>query len=372
MPAISGPFGPIVEPGWPATLPRLGNLGQDFVNAWATGQAIRNQRNKLEEQMGLMALRERQMEMNEQHRESEFELKKQNQDNLMSYRESLLGIRGIDEDRKVRALQDREQNLADVEEQNQGFADYILQKGLKPTDPGYPAALWAAKVLNPKSSVKLDSLLHNRNDQLHAMRNSADAELNHYLSDDIGTQYFGDKSFSDATRFLDPTKSERAFKTKPTENDKAEKRAPAPMPRGVLDDSQYEHDANGNLVPADDDPASRIIRYKDKLSGETRYAYFPGKKMGEIHDHLRELYSARDKIPDPVDIGPDLSKGSIEVFSQKQRDMLPPGRLYYTTDSKGVKHFHTKKSDDVPPPGLPTNQIPYQSQGGPSSGYQPP
>jgi len=343
MPAISGPFGPIVEPGWPAGTQRLGNLGDQFVNAWATGQAIRNQRNKLEEQMQLMALKERQMEYNEQRNEQLFDLKKQSQDNLNSYRESLLGIRTAEEDRRVQALRDREQKVSDIAEDNQGFADYILSKGLKPTDPAYPAALWAAKVLNPNSSVKIDSLIHQRNDQLDTMRKSADAELTHYLGDELGTQYFGDKSFADASRFLDPNKSERAFETEQTENDKAEGRPATPKPLGVPDIT-YKKDKDGNLIPSDQG-RGRIVRYVDKATQQTRYVYFTGKQMGDIHDHLRNLYDTREKIPAHTDIGPDTTRGSIEVFSQKQRDHVPPGRLYYITDSNGQKHFFTKKAD---------------------------
>jgi hypothetical protein len=61
MPAISGPFGPIVEPGWigGAQMPGQPDLVQSYQNAWQIHASINAKTQQYENQLMIAALKAR-------------------------------------------------------------------------------------------------------------------------------------------------------------------------------------------------------------------------------------------------------------------------------------------------------------------------
>lgn len=67
MPAISTPFGPLVEPGWPSTLPEGANVGAKFMAGAALGAQINARQRQLENQLAQYSLKAQQNEYDRQH-----------------------------------------------------------------------------------------------------------------------------------------------------------------------------------------------------------------------------------------------------------------------------------------------------------------
>src|SRR5262245_32119069 len=88
-----GPYGPLVEPGWPSTLPSAPDLGQKFLSGFAMGSEINRRKQQLEQQLEKMALENKRMEINQDLREREFQFKMGQAETMNQFRQQQLESR---------------------------------------------------------------------------------------------------------------------------------------------------------------------------------------------------------------------------------------------------------------------------------------
>jgi hypothetical protein len=230
MPAVQSAFGPIVEPGWPSTLPGSPDLAGAFLNAARIGSENNARQQRLENQLAYYAMRTQGMQNIGQMREQQFGLAQQRMQQQMENQAAALGLRqqAMDQnasfqnqridignkgmDIRQQLLDLAGQKVADRQEGSAGVLQAqqdMANQGINPGDPNYYNAFNQALIANNanKSPVEMRAAMalaaRTQNSAAFNLTKVNEAEYNAFMQN-YGNTVGRSKNFTDLTPILNP------------------------------------------------------------------------------------------------------------------------------------------------------------------------
>lgn len=208
------PSSPLVEPGWPSSLPKGPDIAGKFMSAFAIGSQVNARQRQLENQLAAMSLRERQMELNHELQRDKYDLAVQKLQMSNEVANARLALQAEDN-----ALDRKKYDLAfnkvmDIQEAKEGLIDAEAQlaaEGLKPGDKKYMArfneltAPFIGKVPNNIFKSIYSRAENNQKGAAALHQRYYDSEYKHFLDDASSTLYGNDNPPNpDLTPILHP------------------------------------------------------------------------------------------------------------------------------------------------------------------------
>jgi hypothetical protein len=345
-------FGPLVEPGWPSSLPGPPDLGKIFLNAAYLGSEMSRKKQQLENQLQLYALKAQQSEGQMALQEQKFGLAQQAMDlrhekdvqDIEKTRDAMqrgwesLGLR----EQQLDINKSREDRIAEHQKKIADGALGALQTqgemgGKDPLDPGYVTDYYSTLIKNTGGNLPpatVNSILRNvkndRNQKL-AQAEKANADELKYFQERVGSELYGNPKITNPDPYLHP-----------------EKYGDEPKPQTWSDWFQgAPRQTTGNkLIPIRDPSTGKVIdTRKASVDDLTRY-----------NKEYRDIVARGQKLP-RQEADPSLGVYPVNDLPRNDYERALRWRNDATADPK-VRAAATRylEQHPVPPPG--TRQLP--------------
>lgn len=303
MPSSS--FGPLVEPGWPSTLPKGPDLGHAFLSAFAIGSQVNARQRSLENQLAMMSLREKQMEYNQQHREDMYNLAVQKMENQNIFQARRLELAAEDNALDRKKYEFAFNKVLDQQEAKEGLINAqatLAAEGLKFGDKGYIerfnqlTAPFIGRVPNNTLNAFMRMIYNNHNGAATQQQRFYDSEYKHFIDDAASTLYGNDNPPNpDLTPILHP-EMYQVQKEKVSGNWW----------------SGYEYKNTDR----------KIIPYTDKV-GQPKQREVKISDIDRLNKRYQELMKMKDNLAPKVD-DPDLGVSSKTLTERAQQALNDP------------------------------------------------
>lgn len=293
-------FGPLVEPGWPSTLPGPPDLGQKFLNAFAIGSEINRRKQQLENQLAGMAIREHQNEMMNQFREAEYRRKLDQGDQRIYLAEQGRNLQQQIFDWKVNKDQETIQDVSDL-------ASGITSLNLDPADPKRPSAIWDIISKNPRAAKIAPGLIKDAFGSYNNAIRTKESQLKQERSDlmqDVKNSV-GRGQTADLDLLYNPDEWQTEYVDK-----QGVKHAPPPP------GADYAKDWKPTGM-------KYVVRKSVQLGQPDIYIKLPAQKLTDLSKRLRDLDSKTRQLPQQVTneyVNAQQSGSSLSAQDQRMLD----------------------------------------------------